>query len=84
MRGRNKCFVRVRTFRLLPLVILALGLLTAAMFIWTIRINEWQLINFQTANALMDIQMLTTSSHLCLEESLSGDAKVDIERFGPT
>jgi two-component system, NtrC family, sensor kinase len=70
---------RVRTLRLLPLVILMFGLLTTAMFIWTIRINERQLINFETANALMDIQLLTTTSHLWLEESLSGDTEIDME-----
>ena len=70
---------KTRSLRLLPLAILALGLVTTGMFIWTIRINERQLINFETANALMDIQMLTTSSHLWLEESLSGDTEVDID-----
>jgi C4-dicarboxylate-specific signal transduction histidine kinase len=68
-----------RTLRLLPLLILALGLLATAMFIGTTRINERQLRNFETANALMDIQMLTTTSHLWLEESLSGDTEVDID-----
>ncbi len=68
-----------RSLHALPLVILALGLLTTAMFIGVIIINDRQLINFGTANTLMDIQVLTTSSHLWLEESLSGDTKVDVE-----
>jgi two-component system, NtrC family, sensor kinase len=63
----------------LPLVILALGLITTAMFIGVVMINDRQLINFGTANTLMDIQVLTTSSHLWLEETLGGDTKVDIE-----
>jgi hypothetical protein len=64
---------------LLPLVILTLGIIGIAMFIGTIRINDRQLINFQTANALQDILILTTRSHLWLEESLGGDPEVDIE-----
>lgn len=68
-----------RSLHALPLVILALGLLTTAMFIGVVMINDRQLINFGTANILMNIQVLTTSSHLWLEESLGGDTKVDIE-----
>lgn len=68
-----------RSLHAFPLAILALGLLTTAMFIGVIKINDRQLINFGTANTLMDIQVLTTSSHLWLEESLSGDTKVDME-----
>jgi len=64
--------------RLLPLALLILGFLAVAMSIGTSRISGKQLENFGIADALMDIQILTTTSHLWLEESLDGDTNTDI------
>lgn len=66
------------SLRLLPLALLILGFLAVAMSIGTSRISEKQLENFGIADALMDIQILTTTSHLWLEESLDGDTNTDI------
>lgn len=71
---------RARSLYPLPLVIVAVGLLGIALFIAVIRINTSELKNFHTSDALKDIQILTTRSHLWLEEALGGDAEVDITK----
>ncbi len=71
---------RGRPMYLPPIYVFILGLISIGMLTWTNRISETQLKDFALADALMDAQILTTTSHLWLEESLGGDMDTDIEK----
>lgn len=64
----------------LPTAVLALGLLSIAMLIGSNRISERQLSGFILADAVMDIQTHAANAHLWLEEALSGDQSVNLDK----
>lgn len=57
----------------LPVAALLLGLLALALIGWANELNKRQRAGFLIDDALADLQILTASSHLWLEEALFGD-----------
>src|SRR3990172_3709664 len=64
-----------------PIVVFVLGLLSIVMLLWIDRISEGVRMNFSLADVLMDIQIKTATSHIWLEEAISGDVIVDFEKL---
>ena len=64
-----------------PIAVFVLGLLSIVMLLWIDRISEGERTNFSLADVLMDIQIKTATSHIWLEEAISGDVIVDFEKF---
>jgi signal transduction histidine kinase len=63
----------------IPAAVLLLGMLSAALLVWTDRINEKQRINYLWLDAIMDVQVHTATFHLWFEQVLAGDTGVDIK-----
>ena len=64
-----------------PIVVFVLGLLSIVLLLWIDRVSEGERINFSLADVLMDIQIKAATSHIWLEEAISGDVIVDFEKF---
>ena len=65
----------------MPITIFIVGLFLFAMLMWTKKINERIRMGFEVCDALMDIQIETGATHLLLEEAISGDIPMDIEKI---
>ena len=63
----------------MPAAVLLLGMLSAALLVWTDRINERQRVNYLWLDAIMDVQIRTATFHLWFEQVLAGDTAVDIK-----
>ena len=84
MRSDKSLMTRnIKPFRrwyLMPASILFMGILSTAMLVWINDIKEKQGNIFILDDAIQDIQILTATSHLWLEEGIFGDPDVDIHR----
>lgn len=67
----------------IPAAVLVLGVLSTALLLWTLRINERQRTSFQHVDALMDIQVRTAAFHLWFEEAISEGAREDMKKALP-
>jgi len=63
----------------MPAAVLLLGMLSAALLVWTDRINERQRVNYLWLDAIMDVQIRTATFHLWLEQVIAGDTAVDMK-----
>lgn len=63
----------------LPMVVSILGMLSFALLLWLFQISQKQSMNFELCDAIMDIQVKVATSHLWLEEAITGDEEVDIQ-----
>ncbi|HSB33088.1 MAG TPA: sensor histidine kinase [Nitrospirota bacterium] len=63
----------------LPVAVVLFGLLGAVLFAWTNHINEKQRVNYLLLDAIMDVQIKTSTFHLWFEQVLAGDRAVDIK-----
>jgi len=57
-----------------------LSLLSIGMFFWLERIGERQRLDFDLCDVLMDIQKIAATAHLWLEEAITGDPAVEIQK----
>ncbi|MBI5585933.1 MAG: sensor histidine kinase [Deltaproteobacteria bacterium] len=64
----------------MPIMVVILGLISFVLLIWMNKINQGQRRDFDHCDALMDIQINSTAFHLWLEEAITGDATVDIQK----
>ena len=64
----------------MPLTVFIVGLISFVMLIGMRKINEEQRRNFDFCDALEDIQISTMTAHLMVEEYISGDEPVDINK----
>jgi PAS domain S-box-containing protein len=64
----------------MPILAFVLAGLSIGMLAWIDRINERQRRNFDLADAIMDIQIKTATSHLWLHEAISGNHTADIQK----
>jgi signal transduction histidine kinase len=64
-----------------PVVVLALGVLSVALLGVTGQIRERQRADFELARALMDLHIRALAANLALEEFITGDPDVDLERL---
>ena len=65
----------------IPAVVLGLVLLTAAVMFWIYRLTEKQRVDFESVDAIMDLQVRTARFHLLFEEAISEGA---IDNVGST
>jgi signal transduction histidine kinase len=65
----------VSSRKTLPLAALLLGVFALALLGWANDLNERQRENFNLGDALADLQIAVASSHLWLEEALTGDTE---------
>jgi len=56
----------------MPATVFALGLLSMALLVWNKQIKRRQVENFVFANAVMDLRIKAATSHVMVEEVLSG------------
>lgn len=63
----------------LPAAVVLFGLLGAVLFAWTNHINEKQRVNYLLLDAIMDVQIRTSTFHLWFEQVLAGDKAVDMK-----
>ena len=63
----------------IPSTVLLLGMLAVALYVWTDRINDKQRINYLMLDAIMDVQIHTSTFHLWFEQALAGDKAVDVK-----
>ena len=63
---------RRRTLHWMPLSVLALGLLSMALLVWTRQIDEARDEDAAMANAVMDLRIRVATSHLWSEQIVSG------------
>jgi PAS domain S-box-containing protein len=64
----------------MPIAVFVLGMLSITMLLLNNRIGARQRANADLCDALMDIQKKTATSHLWLEEGITGDTTVDLQR----
>ncbi len=64
----------------MPAVVLLLGALAAVLLLWTDRIHEKQRNNYLMIDAIMDVQIHTSTFHLWFEEALAGDTNIDMKK----
>jgi signal transduction histidine kinase/PAS domain-containing protein len=69
-----------RPWSRMPIAFLLMGLLSATLLIWINEINERQDNNFIFADVIVDIQLKAATSHLWLEEVISGETTLDAQR----
>lgn len=55
----------------IPASVLALGVLSLAMLVWTNRVNERQHMQYAFVNALEDLRIRVSTAHLWLEEAIT-------------
>ncbi len=67
----------------MPAVVLALVLLTAAVMYWIYRLSEKQRLDFESVDAVMDLQVKTARFHLLFEEAISEGAFDNVGRILP-
>ncbi len=61
--------------------VFVLGALSVAMLLWTNNIYERQRANLALTSALMDVRIKTATFHLWLEEALTGDTTIDVQKL---
>jgi PAS domain S-box-containing protein len=64
----------------MPVFVLLLGMLSIGLLLWVDQISETQWRDSELSDALADLQNKTSLSHLWLEEVISGDEAVDIQK----
>lgn len=64
----------------MPIAFLLMGLLSATLLVWINDINERQDNNFIFADVIVDIQLKAATSHLWLEEFISGETTQDVQK----
>lgn len=64
----------------MPTTAVVLGMLSLAMLAWIDRIGDRQRSHFAFANALMDLRVGVATSHLWLEEAITGKASKEMNR----
>jgi signal transduction histidine kinase len=64
----------------MPTAAFLLGVLSLVMLVWTDRIDEKQRDHFALANALMDLRISLATSHLWLEEAITGNDNAEMDR----
>lgn len=67
----------------IPMPLLALGVASTAILIWTSQIIDRQQVNFEHTDAIMDIRVGTTTFHLWFEEAIARGTIDDIRRSLP-
>jgi signal transduction histidine kinase len=67
----------------IPAVVLGLVLLTAAVMFWIYRLTEKQRVDFESVDAIMDLQVRTARFHLLFEEAITEGTVGDVKRFLP-
>jgi signal transduction histidine kinase len=65
----------------IPSTVVALGLISVAMLIWTDRINKSQRMNSAVADALNDAQIRIATFHVWFEEGISGESEIDMDEI---
>lgn len=68
----NSSSQRGRALYWIPLLVLALGLLSMALLVWTRQIDERRADDAAMANAVMDLRIQVATAHLWTEQVLSG------------
>jgi two-component system NtrC family sensor kinase len=68
---------------LIPAVVLGLVLLTAAVMFWIYRLTERQNVDFESVDAIMDLQVRTARFHLLFEEGISEGAVDNVGNIMP-
>jgi C4-dicarboxylate-specific signal transduction histidine kinase len=69
-----------RPWSRMPIAFLLMGLLSATLLVWINDINERQDNNFIFADVIVDIQLKAATSHLWLEEFISGETTQDVQK----
>jgi PAS domain S-box-containing protein len=64
----------------MPITVIMVGLLSFVMLLWSNRLSEEQRMDFELADAVMDIRIRTSSFHVLVEEALYEEGQTDIER----
>ncbi|HSB07162.1 MAG TPA: ATP-binding protein [Thermodesulfobacteriota bacterium] len=64
-----------------PIAVLIGGLLSIGMLLWTKQINEKQHIDFDVIGAVADMQTNIASCHTHIEEGISRDTSMDVEKI---
>jgi signal transduction histidine kinase len=59
----------------MPATVFVLGLLSIALLVWNKQIKRRQVMNFAVANAVMDLRIKAATSHVWVEEAISGGGK---------
>jgi PAS domain S-box-containing protein len=70
----------VKRWNWMAMAVFAMGVLSIAILIWIGRLSQSLNTSFDYCDALMDIRIKTASSHLWLEEAISEDSSVDVEK----
>jgi signal transduction histidine kinase len=65
----------------LPTIVFLIGMASIVLLLVANRINERRLIEADIVDAIMDVQVLVTTAHLWVEESLAGDESVEIDKI---
>jgi PAS domain S-box-containing protein len=65
----------------MPITVFILGLFSIGLLLWTNEISKSQRMDFDVSEAVADIQTKIVSSHVHLEEGISGNTSMDIERI---
>jgi signal transduction histidine kinase len=64
----------------MPASVLLLGLLSVVLLVWTDRIHDKQSSKYMTVDAIMDLQIHTSTFHLWFEQALGGDSQQDMKK----
>ncbi len=64
-----------------PIAVFVMSLFSIGLLLWTNKINERQRMDFALADAVMEINISVASCHLWIEEGISGDTSMDIEKI---
>jgi two-component system, NtrC family, sensor kinase len=67
----------------IPMAVLALGVVSTGILIWTSLIIDRQEVNFEHTDVIMDIRVVTTTFHLWFEEAIAGGTRDGIRRTFP-
>src|SRR5512143_2116847 len=63
----------------MPATVLLLGAFAAVLLLWTDRIHKKQHANYLMLDAIMDVQIHTSTFHLWFEQVLAGDKAIDMK-----
>ena len=64
----------------MPTTVFCIGMLSIVLLLWAGWISEKQRSIAGLVDTIMDVQIRTATSHLCLEEAIAGDTQVDVEK----
>ncbi len=64
-----------------PIAVFIMSLFSIGLLLWTNEISERQRMDFDVSGAVSDIQTKIASSHIHVEEGISGDTSMDVEKI---